>query len=80
MWNGTSHSKAILLLKNLPSILYSRGLQNLQKNSCSPGPPALSPKENEQEQYFEAPATDPFQIWEIKLLQKNTAKYSKIPR
>ena len=31
MWNGTSHSKAILLLKNLPSILYSRGLQNLQK-------------------------------------------------
>ena len=31
MWDGTSHSKAILLLKNLPSKVYSRGLQNLQK-------------------------------------------------
>ena len=31
MWNGTSYPEAISLLKNLPSKVYSRSLQNLQK-------------------------------------------------
>ena len=31
MWNGTAYSEAISLLKNLPSKIYSRSLQNLQK-------------------------------------------------
>ena len=31
MWNGTAHPEAISLLKNLPSKIYSRSLQNLQK-------------------------------------------------
>ena len=31
MWNGTAHPKAVSLLKNLPSKIYSRSLQNLQK-------------------------------------------------
>ena len=31
MWNGTTRPQAISLLKNLPSKIYSRGLQNLQK-------------------------------------------------
>ena len=31
MWNGTTYPEAISLLKNLPSKIYSRGLQNLQE-------------------------------------------------
>ena len=31
MWNGTTYPEAISLLKNLPSEIYSRGLQNLQE-------------------------------------------------
>ncbi|GIR52696.1 MAG: hypothetical protein CM15mP62_01670 [Rhodospirillaceae bacterium] len=31
MWNGTAHPKAVSLLKNLPSKIYSRSLQNLQR-------------------------------------------------
>ncbi len=31
MWNGTTRRQAISLLENLPSKIYSRGLQNLQK-------------------------------------------------
>ena len=31
MWNGTAHPKAVSLLKNLPSKIYSRSLQNLQE-------------------------------------------------
>ncbi len=31
MWNGTAHAEAVSLLKNLPSKIYSRSLQNLQE-------------------------------------------------
>ena len=31
MWNGTTYPEAVSLLKNLPSKIYSRGLQNLQE-------------------------------------------------
>ena len=31
MWNGTTYPKAVSLLKNLPSKIYSRSLQNLQE-------------------------------------------------